>query len=192
MLSLGRTFCILVLLSSFSYANRKFFHIFTPYSMSNNGDALTCSISMSMYLLSSDITNDLEGLSMVKIRHIPTGPTAPPLCVVPAAFYQSSPRAWRPSNMAPCRNLCERVAVRAHNGSLYDKGMKYCPKCAIFFRSDEKTHCFCCGKKLRVRTHNSRTRNRNRCSKCNRKLINFSWHDNDEQYSLICWTCATV
>jgi len=95
MLSLGRTFCILVLLSSFSYANRKFFHIFTPYSMSNNGDALTCSISMSMYLLSSDITNDLEGLSVVKIRHIPTGSTAPPLCVVPATFYQSSPRAWQ-------------------------------------------------------------------------------------------------
>ena len=95
-------------------------------------------------------------------------------------------------NLAPCRNLCERVAVRGHNGSLYDKGMKYCPKCAIFFRSDEKTHCFCCGKKLRVRTRNSRTRNRNRCSKCNRKLINFSLHDNDEEYSLICWTCATV
>ena len=94
----------------------------------------------------------------------------PPLCVVPAALYQSSLRNGRPSNMAPCRNLCERVAVRQHNGSLYDKGMKYCPKCAIFFRSDEKTHCFCCGKKLRVRTHNSRTRNRNRCSKCNRKL----------------------
>ena len=116
-----------------------------------------------------------------------------PLSVVPATFYQSSMRAWqRPSNLAPCRNLCERVAVRGHNGSLYDKGMKYCPRCAIFFRSDEKTHCFCCGKKLRIRTRNSRTRNRNRCSKCNRKLINFSWHDNDEQYSLICWTCATV
>jgi len=72
--------------------------------------------------------------------------------------------------LTPCRNLCERVAVRGYNGSLYDKGMKYCPKCAIFFRSDEKNHCFCCGKKLRVRTRNSRTRNRNRCSKCNRKL----------------------
>lgn len=117
----------------------------------------------------------------------------PPLSIVPATFYQSSMRAWqRPSNLAPCRNLCERVAVRGHNGSLYDKGMKYCPRCAIFFRSDEKTHCFCCGKKLRIRTRNSRTRNRNRCSKCNRKLINFSWHDNDEEYSLICRTCATV
>ena len=121
--------------------------------------------------------------------------SSPPLSpsVVPATFYQSSMRAWqRPSNLAPCRNLCERVAVRGHNGSLYDKGMKYCPRCAIFFRSDEKTHCFCCGKKLRIRTRNSRTRNRNRCSKCNRKLINFSWHDNDEEYSLICRTCATV
>src|SRR5688572_10101865 len=68
----------------------------------------------------------------------------------------------RPSSLAPCRNLCERVAIRGHNGSLYDKGMKYCPKCAIFFRSDEKNHCFCCGKKLRVRTRNSRTRNRKR------------------------------
>jgi hypothetical protein len=93
--------------------------------------------------------------------------------------------------LAPCRNLCERVAVRAHNGSLYDLGMKYCPKCAIFFRSDEKNHCFCCGKRLRLRTRNSRTRNRNRCSMCNRRLVN-SHRNNNEHQSSICLTCARL
>jgi hypothetical protein len=55
-----------------------------------------------------------------------------------------------PTNLVPCRNLCERIAVRGHNGSLYDKGMKYCPKCAIFFRSDEKTHFFAVVKSLEL------------------------------------------
>lgn len=128
----------------------------------------------------------------VRILHAPTPPPLPLSVQCRPPFINHRCELGRPSNLAPCRNLCERVAVRGHNGSLYDKGMKYCPKCAIFFRSDEKTHCFCCGKKLRVRTRNSRTRNRNRCSKCNRKLINFSLHDNDEEYSLICWTCATA
>lgn len=128
----------------------------------------------------------------VRILHAPTPPPLPLSVQCRLPFINHRCELDRPSDLAPCRNLCERVAVRGHNGSLYDKGMKYCPKCAIFFRSDEKTHCFCCGKKLRVRTRNSRTRNRNRCSKCNRKLINFSLHDNDEEYSLICWTCATV
>ena len=38
--------------------------------------------------------------------------------------------------------ICVRVAVRGHKGSLCDRGMKYCPKCAIFFRSDEKIFVF--------------------------------------------------
>jgi hypothetical protein len=60
----------------------------------------------------------------------------------------------------------------------------------------KKIPVFCCGKKLRVRTRNCGIRSRNRCSKCNRKLINFSWHDDDDddddadEYSLICWICA--
>ena len=32
----------------------------------------------------------------------------------------------------PCRNLCERIAVRRTNGSLYDKGYKYCRRCGVF------------------------------------------------------------
>lgn len=206
------SFTSYVYATSLASLMRKFFFTHLHCSMPNNDDALTCWIS------SESIFVKLYHQQSRKGHLVSIGIYSPALysiCVSKRIIEPVGGRRWRflirllplspqcrlpfinphcelgsQFNLAPCRNLCERVAVRGHKGSLYNRGMKYCPKCAIFFRSDEKNFCLCCGKKLRVRTHNSRTRNRNRCSKCNRKLINFSWHDNDEEYSLICWICA--
>lgn len=53
--------------------------------MSNNGDALTCSISMSMCLLPSDITNDLEGLTGFM-----AAPSNPFFCLPEQTYYRVS------------------------------------------------------------------------------------------------------
>ncbi|MGH9993380.1 MAG: hypothetical protein ACREAZ_12220 [Nitrososphaera sp.] len=50
-----------------------------------------------------------------------------------------------------CRNLCERVGVRGHSGSLYNLGMKYCPQCEVHVYSYE-TRCFCCGRVFRTKS----------------------------------------
>ena len=95
------------------------------------------------------------------------------------SFIHDRYKLDRLSNSAPYRNLCERVAVLGHMGRpLWDGYMKYCSKFTVFLRSKEKTYCFCCGKKFRVRTRNGWTRNRNRCSKYNRKPI-ISSQDNE-------------
>ena len=31
-----------------------------------------------------------------------------------------------------CRNLCHRVGINGYNGSLYDKGLKYCRTCSVY------------------------------------------------------------
>jgi len=157
---------------------------------------LICSLTLSLSLSATSHIRvfiplkDALGIitsSMSSSSYSTSRPSLPRWCELPFIIHR-----WhilRSFGLAPCRNLCERVAVRAHNGSLYDLGLKYCPKCAIFFRSDEKNHCFCCGKRLRIRTRNSRTRNRNRCSMCNRRLVSFRRHNNEDQSS-ICLTCA--
>ena len=57
-----------------------------------------------------------------------------------------------------CRNLCQRVGMRGYNGSLYDKGMNYCSRCAVYFHNEGATHCFCCGSKLRYRSRGAKKR----------------------------------
>lgn len=48
-----------------------------------------------------------------------------------------------------CTGKCLGIGIRGHNGSPYDKGMKYCSGCEKFFFS-ERAQCFCCGRRLRV------------------------------------------
>jgi uncharacterized paraquat-inducible protein A len=57
-----------------------------------------------------------------------------------------------------CRNLCQRVGVRGYNGSLYNKGMNYCSRCAVYFHNEGATHCFCCGSKLRYKSRGAKKR----------------------------------
>jgi uncharacterized paraquat-inducible protein A len=57
-----------------------------------------------------------------------------------------------------CRNLCQRVGVKGYNGSLYNKGMNYCSRCAVYFHNEGATHCFCCGSKLRYKSRGAKKR----------------------------------
>ena len=57
-----------------------------------------------------------------------------------------------------CRNLCQRVGIRGYNGSLYNKGMNYCSRCAVYFHNEGATHCFCCGSKLRYKSRGAKKR----------------------------------
>ena len=50
-----------------------------------------------------------------------------------------------------CRNVCERIGVSRSNISLYQLGMKYCSKCAVYYRIGA-TRCFCCGCPLRCKS----------------------------------------
>jgi hypothetical protein len=48
--------------------------------------------------------------------------------------------------------------VRGYNGSLYNKGMNYCSRCAVYFHNEGATHCFCCGSKLRYKSRGAKKR----------------------------------
>ena len=64
-----------------------------------------------------------------------------------------------------CRNMCLRAGITGHNGSLYEKGFKYCTRCAIYIKT-EATRCTCCGNVYKIR---SRGHAPSRCSQCNRR-----------------------
>ena len=70
---------------------------------------------------------------------------------------------WRTYALV-CRNICHRIGVRGHNGSLYNLGMNYCSRCTVYFHNDGATHCFCCGSKLRYKSRGAR-KNRGKGSK---------------------------
>ena len=78
-----------------------------------------------------------------------------------------------------CRNLCKRVGVNGHNGSLYDKGLKYCTTCSIYLpqqavnnKNNSGKYCFCCGRVLRSYSRNAHNKDRQRCS--NRKKLSIN------------------